>query len=272
MSTEQPAHIADFLKYQQSMAAELDAIKDRVRHLIQHWATDGAFKEAALRNVLRRHLPESLQIGTGFIVNSRGICSSQIDLLIVDRNYPTLFKDGDLLIVTPSAVRTIVEVKTTLTGPAAIQEALNKLAACRAVCEGSPEAHQIVVGLFIYDSAQNQGMNFLRAIQSVRDEHRGVIHVIANGPNELALAHPRRFELPNGADVSGSWSYWQVPGLAPTHLLGAILHGVLENELYFNPAAWSPGQPANKPLCYIDPKTNEILEYPQPEVVERISN
>ena len=129
---------SDLLAYHVSLAAEMNAIKDRVRHLIRHWATDGAFKEAALRMVLRRHLPETLQIGTGFIVNNLSEHSTQIDVLIVDRSHPTLFKDGDLLIVTPSAVRAIIEVKTLISGPKAFEDALDKLAECRRICRTSP--------------------------------------------------------------------------------------------------------------------------------------
>jgi hypothetical protein len=60
----------DFLAFHRSLCDELKAIKDRVRNLIQHWPTDGAFKESALRSVLRRHLPESVYIGTGFVVTT----------------------------------------------------------------------------------------------------------------------------------------------------------------------------------------------------------
>jgi hypothetical protein len=39
---------SDFFSYHRSLVAELDAVKHRIRTLIQHWPTDGAFKEAAL--------------------------------------------------------------------------------------------------------------------------------------------------------------------------------------------------------------------------------
>ena len=117
----------DFLAYHQSLAAELNAVKDRVRHLIRHWPTDGSFKESVLRSVLRRHLPESLFIGTGFIVTATD-CSTQIDLLIVDKEHPRLFWDGDLIIVTPEAVKAVIEVKTGLDGPSAIEETITALA------------------------------------------------------------------------------------------------------------------------------------------------
>lgn len=40
--------------------------------------------------------------------------TSQIDIIVYDNNYPTLFQEGDFVIVTPQAVRAIIEVKTKL--------------------------------------------------------------------------------------------------------------------------------------------------------------
>lgn|GEM_PF-6627972 len=66
--------------YHESVTDELDAIKNRIRNLVTHWATDGEWKEAALRSVLRRHLPSSVFVGRGFvmgktIVPPRSFCS-----------------------------------------------------------------------------------------------------------------------------------------------------------------------------------------------------
>jgi len=123
----------DFLAYHKSLNAELVAIKDRVRNLVpRHWPTDGLFKESVLRHVLRRHLPESLFVGTGFIVTEQ-TCSRQIDVLVLDKQRPRLFCDGDLAIATPDAVRAAIEVKTGLDGPAEINSVILKAAEDRAI-------------------------------------------------------------------------------------------------------------------------------------------
>ena len=59
---EMPDVKPDLVKYFQTIRRELDSVKDRIRSLIRHWPTDGAHKEAALRSVLRRHLPANLEI------------------------------------------------------------------------------------------------------------------------------------------------------------------------------------------------------------------
>ena len=103
----------DYTSYHKSLTDELYSIKDRIRNLVKHWPTDGESKEAVLRSLLRKLLPESVIVGRGFIVASDR-SSTQIDVLIVDARKPTLFRDGDLLIVTPDAVLGVIEVKTRL--------------------------------------------------------------------------------------------------------------------------------------------------------------
>lgn len=98
---------------------ELLAVKDRLRNLVNHWGEDGRYKEAILRSVIKRFLPEKFSIVTGFVIkqtHTRGehIPSNQIDIIIYDTSYPTLFKEGDFGVVTADSVRAIIEVKTNL--------------------------------------------------------------------------------------------------------------------------------------------------------------
>jgi hypothetical protein len=90
--------IPGLVLYYQSFGKELESVKDRVRSLIRHWPTDGAFKEDVLKSILRRHIPETLKVAAGFIVTPDEV-STEIDILIIDRKKPTLFKSDDLVIV-----------------------------------------------------------------------------------------------------------------------------------------------------------------------------
>ena len=62
----------DYAAFHRSVSEELYSVKDRIRNLVTHWATDGESKEVALRSVLRRHLPASVIVGRGFIVTPLG--------------------------------------------------------------------------------------------------------------------------------------------------------------------------------------------------------
>ena len=52
------------IDFHKSTAAELLAIKDRVRNLINHWGEDGRYKEAVIKTMIQRFLPEKFKIGT----------------------------------------------------------------------------------------------------------------------------------------------------------------------------------------------------------------
>jgi hypothetical protein len=105
----------DHIHYYKSITLELDALKDRVRYLIagSHWPTDGEWKESVLRTLLRRHLPPIVGVGRGFIVAEQ-TNSAQTDVLLYDTSKPLLHQEGDLIFVTPDAVKGIIEVKSTL--------------------------------------------------------------------------------------------------------------------------------------------------------------
>jgi hypothetical protein len=102
-------------QYFLSLSQELRGLQNRVRNFIdgKHWLTDGEWKESVLRYFLRRNLPRNVEVGRGFVVSPRKN-SNQIDVLIYDSAKPVLFRDGDLVFVTPDAVCGAIEVKSNL--------------------------------------------------------------------------------------------------------------------------------------------------------------
>lgn len=234
---------ANLLEYHKSLAAELESIKSRVRNLVPHKATDGAFKESMLRLLLRRYLPEPLFIGTGFILDRKGQASTQIDLLIVDRSCPFLFQDGDLLVVTPPAVRGIVEVKTSLSGPKKIHDALAKIAKCRVMCTHNGGG-RIVSGLFVYDSAQTREVVTIQQVQKMYQKKAfSLIDVINYGVDVIGM---------KGGRTDAQWSVWRSPGLSPAYFVSLLLHGLLEHHGMWDPEVWFPEQPDNRLLYFLD--------------------
>lgn len=106
------------MEFQKSITEELNVIKNRVRNLIghHHWGEEGRFKEAVLKNIIRKFLPANLAVGTGFIVNvnDHNHISKQIDIIVYDNSYPVLFSEGDFIITTTKNVKGIVEVKSNI--------------------------------------------------------------------------------------------------------------------------------------------------------------
>lgn len=103
--------------YSKSISAEFLAVKDRLEYFIdeKHPAENGRYREIVLMNYLNRVLPEGNKAGTGFVKNSEGELTKQIDIIIYKTNCPKLFKEGDLVVLMPEGVLGIVEVKSTAT-------------------------------------------------------------------------------------------------------------------------------------------------------------
>ena len=131
------------------------------------WPTAEEHKEAVLRSVIRRHLPSSMAMGTGFVVAHDDV-STQIDILIIDGRSPVLFREGDLMIVTPDAVRAAIEVKTRLQG-AQYEEALEKLGRIKAMCNRFV-SDEVWTGLFVYEGDRVSDTTVLQSLaRSGRD-------------------------------------------------------------------------------------------------------
>jgi len=97
-----------------------------------HHLTTGRFRESLLANMIAEFLPSRYSVGTGFVLfpeeayNVEGhdeeseaildirkhVPSRQIDILVYDdHSFPVVFRDGDVVVVRPEAVRCVIEVK-----------------------------------------------------------------------------------------------------------------------------------------------------------------
>lgn len=166
-------------KFQESIKGELEAIKDRVRNLIgdSHWEEEGRYKEAILKNVIGRFLPNNLSIGTGFIIkknNHETLISRQIDIIIYDNTIPVLFSEGDFVITTHKNVKGIIEVKTKIRNNE-LQGIVEK-----AEENGRLIGKKIFNGIFNYDYKDDIDSE---SINQALKTARGYVNHISLGPN-----------------------------------------------------------------------------------------
>lgn len=226
------------LAYFQSLTQEIHALKNRVRHFIKdrHWLSDGLWKESVLRAVLRRHLPRSLGVGTGFVVKGDEV-STQIDILIYDTTKPILFQDGDFIVVTPDLVRAVIEVKTQLRKNQMRAE-LTKLAeihhfaASTALC-------QPFVGLFSFDCDDISHEDLLPALdQTAGGGSRRIVHCVALGEDLFTrywYCPPETPRRPNQL-----WRSYRLPGSAPAYFIHNIIESLCERSVLDNDSVWFP--------------------------------
>lgn len=231
----------DFKEYHKSIADELRSTKDRIRNLIgaAHWQTDGEHKETVLRKVLRMHLPETLQVGKGFVYCPERT-SSQIDILITDRTKPTLFKDGDLVLVTPDAVEAIIEVKTSLDG-GTIEEVITKLSKDAKLIrsEGNKKCQ---AGLFVYEKGNVRDVQ-KKVLESLQSASNGDIEKAINWVSLGPDVFFRFWE--NGHDVhspvQGSvWHSYELSNLSHAYFVSNVVWDVSRGNSLKMQFAWFP--------------------------------
>ena len=174
----------NLIEYHKSISNELDATKNRVRQLMNnpHFPTDGELKESVLRSVIRRYIPGNTSVGRGFIHDGER-CSRQIDILIYSNDYPVLFRDGDLVFITPDVVKGIIEVKAKLDFTN-IREAIQQLNSQVEILGD----FSCYVGLFSYEYEGEYNTQLLEriCIETRLQDYESRINHIALG-NKFAL-------------------------------------------------------------------------------------
>jgi len=224
--------------YFKSLSLEFTALKDRVRNFIDdaHWPTDGGWKETVLRTILSRSLPQDILIGQGFIVTPEWK-STQIDILLYSASAPVLFRDGNLVIVQPSAVRGVIEVKTRLTVQG-LRDAVNKI---KLIGEKLPPENEAFLAIFSYDSSirENQNHDCLKILQDETGSFKQIVNFICLGESRFI----RYWDEEPGFPLRGAYEKWH-----SYHLLkmayGYFIHNVLlslsPKYIDNNQALWFP--------------------------------
>jgi hypothetical protein len=93
------------------------------QQIVSHTGTRGSLAENLLRELIREFLPQRWAVGTGFIMDSTTDTagkitrrrSNQVDILIYDQHeHSPVFKDGDLVVLSPGTAKVAIEVKSSL--------------------------------------------------------------------------------------------------------------------------------------------------------------
>lgn len=225
--------------YFRSLSDECETLKNRVRLLINHshWPTDGEWKESVLRSMIRRSAPQSVTVGRGFVVNHER-CSNQIDVLLYDNTFPILYKDGDLVFVTPSSCRAIIEVKTGVSVQQ-FQAATVKLADDAEFVRSSAVGYPLFVGLFAYELNGNGGRSLLESLQTVAagNEYRIVDHA-ALGPSKFI----KYWSSPPSGDPGRylKWHLYNLERMASGYFIHNLLANVCRDPMARREDAWFP--------------------------------
>ena len=249
----------DLEAYWKSVAGEFEATKDRIRYLIAdaHWPTEGESKEVIFRKVLRSHISESSRVGRGFVCYPDGYgadTSTQIDVLVTDTNRPTLFREGDLAIVTPDAVKAIVEVKTSRE-PAEVRAALVKLADDVERIRIASRSNACWAGLFVYEGTatilrHRELLNMLQ--EAAHALPLRAINCVSWGPQLFSRYWERGVDV--GSPIAGPvWHSYDLPELAPGYFLSNLVWAAGDDTQSHIQGLWYPidGTKERKRKAYV---------------------
>jgi hypothetical protein len=172
--------------------------------------------------------------------------------------------------VTPDAVKAVIEVKTKLEG-ADYNAALKKLAAVRAMCHGTSK---LWTGLFVYES---NATDHKLVLKSLRDAHAtAFVDGVAIGPNDFFLRW-RDIEMKNGPKgASDFWRSYKIDKLAPAYFLGNLIFSLAGRQEGFSGSyAWFPLRGSGKEnfkVCQIAPgREPEDVEITKADLFDVVS-
>lgn len=97
-----------FLGVQEELALKLR----RATQSIEHAGTKGSVNEDHWIDILRSYLPNRYQVASGFVIDSKGGRSDQMDVVVFDRHYtPTLLDQQSHRYIPVEAVYAVLESK-----------------------------------------------------------------------------------------------------------------------------------------------------------------
>jgi hypothetical protein len=225
--------------YFKSLTAEFAAVKDRIRNLIgdRYWPGDGQWKESVIRSVLKRYLPPSLAVGSGFVLSGDNV-STQIDVLIYDGSGPLLFQEGDFIIITPDVVAGIIEVKTRVKRED-VKDIIKKLDSNAQLLRKQPRHSKPFIGLFSFEDEPIDIEFFLSSLREINGSFGNYeIQCIALGRSQFI----RFWEFPPTGErrIYSKWHAYQLERVAPGYFIHNVIEGIFPKSIKANRGLWYP--------------------------------
>lgn len=223
-------------EFHESTTKELDIIKDRVRNLIgnSNWGEEGRYKESILRNVIKRFIPKSLIIGTGFIVKSSNNgyeCSRQIDIIIFDSSCPILFNEGDFYIITPNKVKALIEVKTNIENQN-LTETIKNVNDAGQFLFANVSQRSIFNGIFSFEGYNNSNRLEDQIKESIKNgiQHRTYLNHISLNKDIFIKYWPDR----------NSFSVYKIKDLSFSFFISNLIYHIVDKPINDESELWFP--------------------------------
>lgn len=246
----------DIPAYYRSLTAELESVKDRVRNFIDgnHWLTHGEWRESVLRSIIADRLPDSVKIGHGFVITETGP-TTQCDILIYRGDCPILFRQGDLVFVTPDAVLAIIEVKSTATKDV-YTKAIKKLAAIGRKL--GRHRDNCCLGLFSYDTQIAGHKWALDELHRICSHRAQTINLVNLGCSMFV----RFWDCPpqGGDQHYEHWHSYDLCNMSAGYFIANVIDSISPESIAKHSRLWFPEDSKEFKLKYTKPHTGALVE------------
>lgn len=161
--------------YRKSLSAaqkKLDTIIPAIQDLIPHSGEKGSLIEHQLRSHLTEILPEKIGVSHGFVIDSNGEVSKQMDIILYDKlNTPPIFSSEGAQIFPVEATYACGEIKTTLNSEA-LEDSFEKCLSYKRLCRKAyiQKAAPITTTYNLFGSEYDhwQSIFFCLAVKSIK--------------------------------------------------------------------------------------------------------
>ena len=150
--------------------------------------------------------------------------STQVDVLVTDKRHPTLFKENSLQIVSPDAVRCILEVKTKIDNKPSMTKALKKMSKnVQRIRREQRNFFRCDAALFVFENSSLHDADILDCLQdAAQGEKSMAVNLVSIG----SKCFIRYWADNEKGGIDGNdpcWVAYELDNLAPTYLISNIV-------------------------------------------------
>ncbi|MCD6562547.1 MAG: hypothetical protein J7K23_01370 [Thermoproteales archaeon] len=131
-----------FKKISEKLDIEFGELSKEISHPLK----SGEARENALRKILEKYLPQRVGIDSGFVIDTQGHESKQIDIVIYDKINATVFSINEIKYFPCEIVIAVGEIKSNIDSKKNLEDALNKIKSVKELDRSNQGKNLLITG------------------------------------------------------------------------------------------------------------------------------
>ncbi len=158
---------------------------------VGHPGESGRAREEVIRRFLRRLVPAAFAIDTGFVIDSTGGISRQIDIVIYRTGYHPVFEIAGVKHFMVESVVAVIENKASIDSVERLRASLENVQSVKALDRTAGGLNHRIIGGVQADPVDRDDLND-QVFAAIVTEQSLAPHTLITQVIEFAKAHPRR--------------------------------------------------------------------------------